>query len=68
MANPRNGDSVTSEKSDPAVGVNRAGMAIFPQTIRGKLGLAFGVVAAAAIVGGVVAQSSYDVIGPAHRT
>ncbi|MFQ6017109.1 MAG: adenylate/guanylate cyclase domain-containing protein [Kiloniellaceae bacterium] len=34
-----------------------------PQTIRGKLGLAFGVVAAAAIVGGVVGQSSYDVIG-----
>ncbi len=38
-------------------------MAIFPRTIRGKLGAAFGVVAAAAIVGGVVGQSSYDVIG-----
>ncbi len=38
-------------------------MAIFPQTIRGKLGSAFGLVAAAAIVGGFVAQSSYDVIG-----
>ncbi len=38
-------------------------MTIFPQTIRGKLGSAFGVVAVAAIVGGVVGQSSYDVIG-----
>jgi class 3 adenylate cyclase/methyl-accepting chemotaxis protein len=38
-------------------------MAILPETIRGKLGLAFGVVAAAAIVGAVVGQSSYDVIG-----
>jgi class 3 adenylate cyclase/phosphoglycerate-specific signal transduction histidine kinase len=38
-------------------------MAVLPQTIRGKLGLAFGVIAAAAIVGGVVGQSSYDVIG-----
>ena len=38
-------------------------MAILPETIRGKLGLAFGVVAAATIVGAVVGQSSYDVIG-----
>ncbi len=63
MANPRNGDSVTTERGGPAVGVNRPGMAFVPQTIRGKLGSAFGVVTAAAIVGGVVGQSSYDVIG-----
>ncbi|MCK5366485.1 MAG: hypothetical protein KAR22_26095, partial [Gammaproteobacteria bacterium] len=38
-------------------------MAFLPQTIRGKLGLAFGVIIASAIVGAVVGQSSYDVIG-----
>jgi signal transduction histidine kinase/DNA-binding response OmpR family regulator len=36
--------------------------AILPQTIRGKLALAFGVVAISAVVGGLVGQSSYRVI------
>ncbi len=44
-------------------GVKRARMAFLPQTIRGKLGLAFGVIIASAIVGAVVGQSSYGVIG-----
>ncbi len=63
MANPRNNGSVTSERGKAPVGANSPRMAVLPQTIRGKLGLAFGVVTAAAIVGGVVGLSSYEVIG-----
>jgi signal transduction histidine kinase/uncharacterized small protein (DUF1192 family) len=42
--------------------MKRPGIAILPQTIRGKLAVAFGVVAATAIVAGVVGQSSYEVV------
>ncbi len=62
MANPRNGSSVTRERASSPGGAKASGMAILPQTIRGKLGLAFGVIATAAIVGGIVGKSSHDVI------
>ena len=52
----------TSAEGVPAPGMKRPHIAILPQTIRGKLVLAFGVVAATAIVAGVVGQSSYEVV------
>ena len=52
----------TSVEGVPAAGMKRPSIAILPQTIRGKLAVAFGVVAATAIVAGVVGQSSYEVV------
>ncbi|MGH6916121.1 MAG: PAS-domain containing protein, partial [Geminicoccaceae bacterium] len=52
----------TSVEGVSAAGMKRSGIAILPQTIRGKLAVAFGVVAATAIVAGVVGQSSYEVV------
>src|ERR671919_2207955 len=46
----------------PAAGMKRSRIAILPQTIRGKLAVAFGVVAATAMVAGVVGESSYGVV------
>lgn len=62
MANPNNSGSVPSKRDDTSVGAKSPGMALLPKTIRGKLGLAFGVIAAAAIIGGAVGQWSYEVI------
>ena len=63
MAVPKKMKSVPLVLSDSPRRLKLAGMAFLPQTIRGKLGLAFGVVTVSAIVGAVVGQSSYDVIG-----
>ena len=52
----------TSVEGVPAAGIRHSGIAILPQTIRGKLAVAFGVVAATAIVAGVVGQSAYQVV------
>jgi signal transduction histidine kinase/uncharacterized small protein (DUF1192 family)/HAMP domain-containing protein len=52
----------TSVEGVPAARVTRPSVALLPQTIRGKLALAFGVVAATAMVAGVVGQSSYEVV------
>jgi signal transduction histidine kinase/HAMP domain-containing protein len=52
----------TSVEGVPAAGMKRPSITILPQTIRGKLVVAFGVVAATAIVAGVVGQSSYEVV------
>jgi signal transduction histidine kinase len=52
----------TSVEGVPAAGVKGSRIAILPQTIRGKLAVAFGVVAATAMIAGVVGQSSYEVV------